>query len=108
MILRQGREGEIYNVGGNNEKKNIDVVKLILSYLEKPESLIEFVDDRKGHDRRYAIDSSKIRRDLGWVPEFSFETGIEMTIQWYIDNCRWLDRISDGSYLKSNSEVPFR
>ena len=108
MILRHGREGEIYNVGGNNEKKNIDVVKLILSYLEKPESLIEFVDDRKGHDRRYAIDSSKIRRDLGWVPEFSFETGMEMTIQWYIDNCRWLDRISDGSYLKSNSEVPFR
>lgn len=108
MILRRGRSGEVYNVGGCNERRNIDIVKLVLKYLDKPESLIEFVEDRKGHDRRYAIDPSKMRKELGWMPETCFEKGIEKTIQWYLDNDVWLQRISDGTYLRSNSEVPFR
>lgn len=107
-ILRCGRSGEIYNVGGRNERSNIDIVRLILEYLDKPESLIEFVADRKGHDRRYAIDSSKMHREIGWVPETGFKEGMKKTIQWYLDNGVWLQRISNGAYLRSNSEVPFK
>jgi dTDP-glucose 4,6-dehydratase len=83
-VLENGRVGEVYNIGGNNEMRNVDIVKLILSILEKPESLISFVPDRLGHDRRYAIDASKIRQELGWAPAVEFEAGIRDTIKWYI------------------------
>ena len=85
LILQKGRVGEVYNVGGHNEMKNIDIVKLICKALGKPESLIHFVKDRKGHDRRYAIDPAKIHRELGWLPETKFADGIQKTIQWYLD-----------------------
>jgi dTDP-glucose 4,6-dehydratase len=87
-VIEKGKPGEVYNIGGNNEMRNIDIVKLILSRLGKPESLIEFVKDRLGHDRRYAIDASKIRRELGWVPEVGFEAGLRETVDWYIENRR--------------------
>ncbi len=83
-VLEKGRVGEVYNIGGNNEMRNVDIVKLILSILEKPESLISYVTDRPGHDRRYAIDASKIMGELGWKPEVEFEAGIRETIKWYI------------------------
>lgn len=85
-IIHHGKIGEVYNVGGNNEKTNIDVVKIILKALDKPESLIKFVKDRPGHDLRYAIDSSKIQKELGWTVEYMFEKGIKETIDWYVDN----------------------
>ena len=86
MIVREGRIGEVYNIGGHNEMRNIDIVKLICRELGKPESLIAFVEDRKGHDLRYAIDATKIQTELGWVPETRFEDGIRKTIQWYVEN----------------------
>ena len=86
LILHKGRVGEIYNIGGHNEMRNIDIVRLICHELGKPESLITFVEDRKGHDLRYAIDPSKIHRELGWLPETKFEDGLKRTIQWYLDN----------------------
>ena len=89
LIMRNGTEGEVYNIGGHNEHRNIDVLKTILSVLEKPESLIEFVRDRPGHDRRYAIDPEKIHRELGWRPSTDFETGILQTIRWYVENKEW-------------------
>ena len=89
LILRNGTVGEVYNIGGHNEMKNIDIVKLICEYLGKPESLIEHVQDRKGHDMRYAIDPTKIHNELGWLPETMFKDGIRMTIQWYLDNKEW-------------------
>lgn len=98
VVLHNGRIGEVYNVGGHNEKKNIDIVKLVLQKLGKPESLITFVKDRPGHDRRYAIDASKIERELGWKPQETFETGIEKTIAWYLDNRKWWERILSGEY----------
>lgn len=85
LILRRGRPGEVYNVGGHNEMRNIDIVKLICRELGRPESLITYVEDRKGHDLRYAIDPSKLRRELGWEPETAFAQGIERTIRWYLD-----------------------
>ncbi|MGQ9805274.1 MAG: dTDP-glucose 4,6-dehydratase [Chlorobiales bacterium] len=100
IVLHKGKFGEVYNIGGHNEKKNIDIVKLILQKLGKPESLITFVKDRPGHDRRYAIDASKIERELGWKPQETFETGIEKTIQWYLDNRNWWERILSGEYQK--------
>lgn len=105
MIIEKGKIGEVYNIGGNNEKANIDIVKTILLSLNKPESLINFVQDRKGHDRRYAIDSSKIQKELGWAPQTSFEEGIKSTIQWYCNNTKWLDNIVTGEYIKSNMRV---
>lgn len=99
LVLHRGKIGEIYNVGGNNEKKNIEIVKLILQNLNKSESLINFVKDRLGHDRRYAIDSSKIQNELGWTPKYTFETGIAETIQWYLDNKEWWERIKSGEYM---------
>jgi dTDP-glucose 4,6-dehydratase len=90
VVLHNGKLGEVYNIGGHNEKRNIDIVKLILQKLGKPESLITFVKDRPGHDRRYAIDASKIERELGWKPQETFETGIEKTIQWYLEHRQWL------------------
>ena len=98
LILRKGRAGEVYNVGGHNEKRNIDIVKRICRELGKPESLIRHVADRKGHDRRYAIDPSKIRKELGWEPETAFEDGIRKTIQWYLDNRSWWEEIISGDY----------
>lgn len=100
LIIHKGRVGEVYNVGGHNEKKNIDIVKLICKELNKPESLITHVADRKGHDRRYAIDPSKIHKDLGWMPETKFEDGIKKTILWYLDNRKWWEEIISGEYEK--------
>ena len=98
LIVRQGRVGEVYNVGGHNEKRNIDIVKIILKELGKPESLITYVADRKGHDMRYAIDPTKIHRELGWLPETKFEDGIKRTIRWYLDNRKWWEDIISGEY----------
>jgi len=98
LVLQKGRDGEIYNIGANNELKNIEIVKLILKILGKPESLIVFVKDRPGHDRRYAIDSSKIRRELGWSPQHIFKEAIKETIDWYVNNENWWKRIISGEY----------
>lgn len=98
MIIHADCVGEIYNVGGHNEMANIDIVKLILKELGKPESLIEFVEDRKGHDRRYAIDPTKIKTQLGWEPETKFENGIVKTIKWYLDHKDWWEEIISGDY----------
>lgn len=98
MILEKGKVGEIYNIGGHNEKANIDVVKTILKQLGKGEDMIEYVTDRKGHDRRYAIDPTKIHEDLGWLPATKFEDGIKATIQWYLDNRQWWEDIINGEY----------
>ncbi len=93
LVLRKGRVGEVYNIGGNNERTNIEITKLILAELDKPESMIEYVEDRLGHDRRYAIDSSKIKRELGWSPKITFEDGIKQTIAWYLDNRHWWEKL---------------
>jgi dTDP-glucose 4,6-dehydratase len=98
LVLHKGKIGEVYNIGGNNEKTNIEIVKLILEKLEKPESLIKYVKDRPGHDRRYAIDSSKIKKELGWEPMYTFEKGIEETIKWYLSNKDWWQKIRSGEY----------
>ncbi len=98
LIVRKGREGEVYNVGGHNERTNMEVVKTILRALDKPESLIEHVTDRKGHDRRYAIDPRKLETELGWKPVYNFDTGIPGTIQWYLDNRSWWENIISGEY----------
>lgn len=98
LVLHEGRLGEVYNIGGNNEKENIYIVKLILETLGKDESLIEFVTDRLGHDRRYAIDSTKITEELGWKPKYTFETGIIETIHWYLDNQDWMAKVKSGEY----------
>jgi dTDP-glucose 4,6-dehydratase len=100
-VLQRGEPGEVYNIGGNNEWHNIDIVKLILKELNKPETLIEFVEDRLGHDRRYAIDSGKIKEKLGWEPSVPFESGINQTIQWYCDHLQWIERINNGQYRMS-------
>ena len=97
-IVRRGRLGEVYNVGGNTEKSNLEIIKIILSALGKPESLMTHVADRPGHDRRYAINSEKIKKELGFEPSMDFETGIGKTIKWYCDNPLWLERISSGEY----------
>lgn len=101
-IVRRGDAGEIYNVGGHNERSNIDVVRTILHLLGKGEELISYVEDRKGHDRRYAIDPAKIGRDLGWQPETSFEDGIRSTIRWYEEHQEWWEDIVSGSYRLRN------
>ena len=98
LILHKGREGEVYNVGGHNERKNIDIVRLICRTLGKSESLITYVADRKGHDMRYAIDPTKIHNELGWLPETKFEDGIQKTIQWYLNNKPWWQEIVSGDY----------
>jgi len=98
LIIHNGRVGEVYNIGGHNEKANIDVVKTILKELGKPESLITYVTDRKGHDMRYAIDPTKIHSELGWLPETKFDDGIKMTIKWYLDNKPWWENIISGEY----------
>ncbi len=98
LIIHNGREGEVYNIGGHNEMRNIDIVKIILKQLDKPESLITHVTDRKGHDMRYAIDPAKIHAELGWLPETMFNDGIKKTIQWYLDNRSWWEEIVNGEY----------
>lgn len=100
VVIRKAKPGSIYNVGGNNERSNIEIVRLILEKTKKPESLIKYVEDRKGHDRRYAIDSSKLKKDLGWMPETKFEEGIQQTMDWYLNNMQWVNHILDGSYMK--------
>lgn len=98
LIIHKGRVGEVYNVGGHNEKQNIEIVRIICKELGKPESLITHVGDRKGHDMRYAIDPTKIYNELGWLPETKFEDGIKKTIQWYLDNHEWWETIISGEY----------
>ncbi|REK66499.1 MAG: dTDP-glucose 4,6-dehydratase [Cohnella sp.] len=98
LVIRKGVAGEVYNIGGNNERTNLQVVKTILKELNKPESLITFVADRPGHDRRYAIDATKIRKELGWNPKFNYETGIVETIRWYLNNQEWMEHVRSGGY----------
>ena len=100
LVVRNGRDGEIYNIGGHNERTNLQVVKTILKALGKPESLINYVKDRPGHDLRYAIDPKKIETELGWKPEFNFDTGIVETIKWNLNNKEWLEHVESGEYLK--------
>ena len=99
LVMRNGRNGEVYNIGGHNERHNIDVVKTILKELNKPESLITYVTDRKGHDLRYAIDPTKIESELGWKPKYNFESGIKETIEWYMNNQDWMDDVTSGDYM---------
>lgn len=104
LIIHNGKDGEVYNVGGHNEMRNIDIVKLICKKLGKPETLITFVEDRKGHDLRYAIDPSKISKELGWFPETKFEDGLDMTIRWYLENHEWWEGIIErGNNLINNN-----
>ncbi len=100
VVLKRGKEGEIYNIGGNTEKTNLEITDIILNILNKPQTLKRFVKDRPGHDRRYAIDSTKIKMELGWEPEYKFEEAVQKTIQWYIDNKEWWERIKSGEYRK--------
>lgn len=100
MIVENGRIGEIYNIGGHNEKTNLEVVSTVLKKLGKPESLIRFVKDRPGHDRRYAIDPTKIKNELGWYPETDFDSGIEKTVRWYLENREWWEKIKSGEYTE--------
>ncbi len=105
LIMRKGTVGEVYNIGGHNEMANIDIVKIILKELGKPESLIEHVTDRKGHDRRYAIDPTKIHNELGWLPETMFKDGIKLTIDWYLNNKEWWEDIISGDYQNYYAEM---
>lgn len=97
-VLTKGKIGEIYNIGGNNEKANLEIVRLILKELDKPESLITYVEDRPGHDRRYAIDNTKITTELGWAPAYTFEQGIHETIQWYLNHPNWVEHAISRKY----------
>lgn len=99
LIVRNGRDGEVYNIGGHNERTNLEVVKTILKALGKPESLITYVKDRPGHDLRYAMDPTKIEKELGWKPEYNFDTGIQVTIKWNLENKKWLEHVESGEYL---------
>ena len=100
LVLRKGREGEVYNIGGESEKTNLEITRTILEKLNKPKKLITFVKDRPGHDRRYAISADKIEKELGWRPVYSFETGIEQTITWYRENRSWWKKVKAGDYRK--------
>ena len=104
-VLHKGVDGEIYNIGGNNEKANIEIVKLVISTLEKSESLIKYVKDRPGHDRRYAIDNTKITTQLGWKPVYAFEQGMKETIKWYLSNTEWVEDVISGDYVKYYKEM---
>jgi len=105
LVIGKGRAGEVYNIGGDNEKKNIEITRLILDRLGKKESLIRHVTDRLGHDRRYAIDAGKIRRELGWAPVYIFEKGIEETIRWYQEHASWLQDIESGRYRALSQRI---
>ena len=99
LVVRNGRDGEVYNIGGHNERTNLEVVKTILKALGKPESLISYVKDRPGHDLRYAMDPTKIETELGWKPEYNFDTGIQATIKWNLENQQWLNHVESGEYM---------
>lgn len=105
LIIHKGTVGQVYNIGGHNEKSNIEIVKIILENLEKSEDLITFVEDRKGHDLRYAIDPTKIHNELGWLPETKFEDGIKKTIDWYKNNYEWMEEIISGDYQNYYDEM---
>ena len=117
MVLDDGKPGEIYNVGGHNEKANIEIVKILLNTLQEllpdsderkayiNESLISYVEDRKGHDRRYAISPDKIRNDIGWYPETKFEDGIRLTIKWYLEHQEWMENVTSGQYQEYYKEM---
>jgi dTDP-glucose 4,6-dehydratase len=98
LIVHNGRPGEVYNIGGHNERTNLEVVKTILQELGKSENMITYVKDRPGHDLRYAIDPAKIRMELGWQPETDFETGIVKTIRWFLENQDWVEHVTSGEY----------
>lgn len=104
-VIRQGVPGEVYNIGGCNERTNLDIVRLILDALDKPDSLVRFVTDRLGHDRRYSIDPAKTIRELGWEPMYRFEEGIGLTIDWYLQNRAWWNRVLSGAYRFSHSQM---
>lgn len=110
MVVRDGKPGQVYNVGGHNERTNIQIVKTVIAYLNEnvdntiTVDLIKYVEDRKGHDRRYGIDPNKIKNDLGWYPETTFEVGIVKTIKWYLDNKEWMEHVTSGDYQKYYSE----
>ena len=105
--MHSGKIGEVYNIGGNSERTNIELVKLILKELNKTEELITFVEDRKGHDLRYAINSTKIENELGWKREYNFDEGIKETIKWYINNQLWIEEIKNGNYKNKYVEKEF-
>lgn len=100
LVLHSGRPGQVYNIGGNEEKNNTEITRAILKALDKPESLIKYVKDRPGHDRRYAIDDTKIKTELGWSQEYDFESGMKETVKWYLDNKAWWEKIKSGEYLE--------
>jgi dTDP-glucose 4,6-dehydratase len=104
-VLHTGLAGEVYNIGGNNEKANIEIVRLIIKALGKSESLIKYIKDRPGHDRRYAIDNTRITSQLGWKPTYTFEKGIKETIEWYLDNPKWIEGITSGEYANYYEEM---
>lgn len=104
-VLHNGKIGEVYNIGGNNEKTNIEIVRIILSTLNKADDLIEYIKDRPGHDRRYAIDNTKISTSLGWKPKYTFEQGMKETIQWYIDHQEWMEHVTSGEYQSYYKEL---
>ena len=104
-VLEKGQVGEVYNIGGNNEKANLEIVRLILRELDKPESLIAHVQDRPGHDRRYAIDNTKITKELDWKPKYTFEQGIRETIQWYLNHSEWVENVTSGAYQDYYKEM---
>lgn len=105
LIVRNGKIGEVYNLGGHSERRNIDIVKIILKQMNKSEDLIEFVEDRKGHDLRYAIDSTKVEKELGWKRTYTFETGIKETIDWYLNNEEWIKDIESGEYKNAYKKI---
>ncbi|VFD50246.1 dTDP-glucose 4,6-dehydratase [Clostridioides difficile] len=105
LIVHKGKSGNIYNVGGHNERSNLEVVKTILDTLGKSEDLISFVADRKGHDLRYAIDASKLEQELGWKSIYSFDEGIKHTIKWYLENQEWMESIISGEYKNYYSNM---
>ncbi len=113
VIYHNGADGETYNIGGNNEWKNIDLIKLLCKIMDKKlgrergtsEKLITYVTDRAGHDLRYAIDSSKLQKELGWEPSLVFEEGLEKTVDWYLSNTEWLNNVTSGEYLKYYNDM---
>jgi dTDP-glucose 4,6-dehydratase len=100
-ILERGRAGETYNIGGGSEQRNIDVVRMLIAALNKPESLIRLVQDRPGHDRRYSIDASKVHQELGWSPKHSFRHGLLATVRWYVDHPQWWEHVQSGAHRQS-------
>ena len=105
LIFERGVPGEVYNIGGDTERENIEIVRSILKFLDKPDSLIEFVEDRPGHDRRYAVDTTKLRTQLGWKPMTTFDEGLKQTVEWYVDNREWWRKIITGEYLEMYDRI---